>query len=263
MAEYIAYIDNVGYVITKSTNRPNFLPQTKNNQPKGKDICHGISFQMMKEAVVLGLNYCLNGEIRTGVMYLAGVVAAVLRIELQPLKDLYINGKGISDLDINDLKICIPDNYREIIKHIEEEFTGPAGYTPEDEADELLINLFKEPFNLRYGDASWNRCVEDAFDPTDFQRDDDGNVVLSDNDSIAVTNMVYLVPETPPFFYTFAYDGKKDDMRGIVSSDNKYAIPEKTYKAGDVKIVYFDYFKEQCYCIDGTPFDPNEGDYEE
>lgn len=232
------------------------LDEKEEDLDSDKNICHGISFDNMKRAVAAGLNYGLDGEIEECGKYLAGITAAVLRLKLSSLNSLdYNNIMSFMSMNRAAAYYCGKiDNIIEIFRASEIEKI-------KKKANEFLNDLFNEPSNLRLGNPLWNSSVGSAFDPADFrwEEDDDGiNVILSGSDSIAVTNMVYLAPDTPPFFYTFAYDLKrKDDQRGIASSDNTYDIPKEYYKTNDVRIIYFDYFKNQSFDLAGKPYYPN------
>lgn len=242
MSTYIMY-KNRNYWTT--SERPEFSPSVYHYvgpKPPGKmNICHGVSFGIMKESIAQGLNHFMIGDSANGARIICGIVAAVLRIRVPYSED--------ENTLVQNLLSVMPGNYAKYIGHIMTEFSQPEGYSPDEEADCILEALFNETVNLRWGDSSWNESIRDGFDPTSV-RWQDGNVILADSDSIAVNNLIWLIPEVEVNIFTFLY-GRNKSKKGIASSENKYPLPapEDMEESDDIEVFYHNYVFNKYLCI--------------
>lgn len=230
MGEYIEYKSGQ---YSATDNRPSGFDNNVYNvlgaaPRENMEVCHGISFHTIKEGIVNGLNYFLNNDFTKGALVLGGVIAAVLRLKIIYTED--------ADELKNELLAELPGGYRNFIQNVTREFTDPFGFDIEEAADSILKNLFNETPNLRWGNSSWNRSIEAAFDPSGFGWKQ-GDVYLSVQDSIAVNDLLWFAPDVAVWFYTFKYNSKQ----GISSSDNTYNIPENCEDDDSVTIYYKNY----------------------
>lgn len=242
MSRYVVYDRNC---YNTTDERPEFNSdayRSVGKKPSDKmAICHGISFGTMKECIAIGLNYFKDGNFTRGTCILCGIVAAVLRIR--------IDYAGKEEVLNQNLLSVMPQKYKEYIEQIIAEFSRAMGYTPDEDADCILELLFNEPKNLRWGYSSWNESIGNGFDPTDFYWQG-SNVVLSDLDSIAINNLMWLIPEVEVNIYTFLY-GRNKSKKGIGSSQNNYPLPDSKNmeESDDIEVFYHNYVFDKYLCI--------------
>lgn len=188
-----------------------FTTEVKRRFPKGKDICHGVSFHCMSNAIVNAMNcfWCKDANVEKTLDYIYGIIIATKRVKhIEPR-----NMMGISD-------------YKEYIEKLEHVLNNILSVETIEERqffcehsvyylNKILEKLYNEIENLHAGHSSWNRAIGGAYDPIGYSVTTNG-FVLGEKDSIAITNLNRFTlgkdddypSENALFFYSCTIEGQ-------------------------------------------------------
>lgn len=251
----IDYKTDEGFVL--NGRRCDFTKDVLDSFPHrdGMDLCHGISFHCMAQGLVNAMNYYNfyirqpdreRNEIRAFTLqFITGMIISVKRMKMtdDQMKNFVLNGIMSDSGNLLDgyrpylrgifywMKLL--DSIQNIGDWVLEGHMQHCTYY----VNHILDLLYNEKGNLDYGYAVWNRSLQDAFDPSAVDYKDGTAILSSDQDGVAVTNLLtYTLGKSDEVDNTedalFFYHAEIDDTYILYSSRNDTALFHPTTEVG-------------------------------
>lgn len=242
----------------------NFTREIKSKFTKDKDISHGISFYCMSHSLVNAMNFFkYSFNIDETLKFILGTILAVKRIEFR--KDIY---KLIESIKTN-LDESFPEKKYNIyirklniiMELISKDESGENREMLYEHSvyyiNKILELLYNEEENLHSGNPSWNQSLGGAFDPLEyeFNENEEKFILTNKKDGIAITNLLtYTIGKYDEFASEnglFFYTGILEEERILYTSNTEKPFSKvEEFSTCTNSIEYYDYLEDTFLTIE-------------